>query len=78
MKQINEEDEALIAKYKSFINELSCVQDSYLRQLTTELDLDEQGSEFLFDYVFNFSNGEYPTFTNYMVRFPNHELKNAK
>ena len=81
MKQINEiteKDEQLIAKYTLFIRELAHVQDSYLQQLTTDLDLDEQGGEFLFDYVFNFSNEECPTFTDYMARFPNHESENAK
>ena len=78
MKQINEKDERLIAKYKSFINELSCVQDDYLAHLTEDLGLNEQDGEFLFDYVYNFSSEEYPSFADYMARFPNHELKNAK
>ena len=78
MKQINEKDERLIAKYKLFINELSCVQDDYLAHLTEDLGLNEQDGEFLFDYVYNFSSEEYPSFADYMARFPNHELKNAK
>lgn len=78
MKQINEKDERLIAKYKSFINELGCVQDDYLAHLTEDLDINEQDGEFLFDYIFNFSDEDFPTFTDYMARFSNHELKNAK
>ena len=78
MKQINEKDERLIAKYKSFINELSCVQDDYLAHLTEDLGLNEQDGEFLFDYVYNSTEEEDSTFAGYMVRFQNHELKNAK
>ena len=78
MKQINEKDEQVIAKYKSFINELGCVQDAYLNDLTKELNFNQQDGEFLFDYVYNFSAEETPTFADYMARFQNHELKNAK
>ena len=78
MKQINEKDEQVIAKYKLFINELSVVQDAYLHDLTKELELEEQDGEFLFDYVYNFSSEEYPSFADYMARFPNHESENAK
>ena len=78
MKQINEKDERLIALYKNFINELSCVQDDYLAHLTEDLGLNEQDGEFLFDYIYNFNSEETPTFAGYMARFQNHELKNAK
>lgn len=78
MKQINKQDERLIAKYKSFINELSVAQDAYLHDLTKELELEEQDAEFLFDYVYNFSSEEYPSFADYMARFQNHESENAK
>jgi len=78
MKQINEEDQKYIAKFKIFINELGCVQDAYLRDLTKELDLNEQDGELLFDYIYNFSAEEYPTFADYMTRFPNHESQKEK
>jgi len=78
MKQINEEDQKYIAKFKIFINELGCVQDAYLRDLTKELDLNEQDGELLFDYIYNFSTEEYPTFADYMARFPNHESQKEK
>jgi hypothetical protein len=79
MKQINEEDQKYIAKFKMFINELGCVQDAYFNDLTKDLDLDEIDREFLFDYIYNFINTEeYPTFADYMARFPNHESENAK
>jgi len=78
MKQINEEDQKYIAKFKIFINELGCVQDAYLRDLTKELDLNEQDGELLFDYIYNFSAEEYPTFADYMMRFPNHESQKEK
>ena len=54
------------------------MQDDYLAHLTEDLGLNEQDGEFLFDYVYNFSSEEYPSFADYMARFPNHELKNAK
>jgi hypothetical protein len=75
MKQINEEDEKYIATFKMFINELGCVQDAYFNDLTKDLDLDEIDREFLFDYIYNFSTEEYPTFADYMA---NHESENAK
>jgi hypothetical protein len=78
MKQINEKDERLIAKYKDFINELGCVQDDYLAHLTEDLGLNEQDGDFLFDYIYNSSAEEYSTFADYMARFPNHESENAK
>lgn len=78
MKQINKQDERLIAKYKSFINELSCVQDDYLAHLTEDLGLNEQDGEFLFDYIYNSTEDKDSTFAGYMARFQNHELKNAK
>jgi len=78
MKQINEQDKQAIAECKSFINELSRVQEAYLDDLTKELDLNEEESEFLFDYVYNFSAEECPTFADYMARFPNYESESAK
>ena len=78
MKQINEEDEQSIAKYKSFINELSRVQDAYFNDLTKDLDLNEEDGELLFDYIYNFSTEEYPTFADYMASFTDHESENAK
>lgn len=78
MIQINEKDEQAIAKYKAFINELGCVQDAYFDALTQELQLGELKNKFLFDYVYNFSTKEYPTFADYMANFSNHESENAK
>ena len=78
MSQINKENEQNIAECKSFINELSRVQEAYFDALTKELDLNEEDSEFLFDYVYNFSAEECPTFADYMARFPNYESESAK
>jgi hypothetical protein len=78
MKQINKENEQNIAECKSFINESSRVQEAYFDALTEELDLNEEESEFLFDYVYNFSAEECPTFADYMARFPNYESESAK
>jgi hypothetical protein len=78
MKQINEEDQKYIAKFKIFINELSCVQDAYFNDLTKDLDLNEEDGELLFDYIYNFSAEEYPTFADYMASFTDHESENAK
>jgi hypothetical protein len=78
MKQINEQDKQAIAECKSFINELSLVQEAYFDALTKELDLNEEEREFLFDYVYNFSAEECPTFAYYMARFSNYESESAK
>ena len=51
MKQINEEDQKYIAKFKMFINELGCVQDAYFNDLAKDLDLDEIDREFLFHHL---------------------------
>lgn len=78
MKQINENYEQIIAKYKSFINELSAVQDDYFSSLKEELDFNQKDGEFLFDYVYNSTEEEGSTFAGYMARFSNHESENAK
>lgn len=81
MKQINEKDEQVIAKYKLLINELSVVQHAYLHDLTKELELEEQYGRFLFDYIYNFSPEEYPSFADYMAQFNrqlNYEQQTAK
>jgi len=45
------EDE--IYKVKNFINELQRVQDQYFNKLVSNLRIDSQGEEFLFDYIYN-------------------------
>ena len=38
---------------KTFINELSKVQDRYFRKLCRKLDLPKETEDYLFDYIFN-------------------------
>jgi hypothetical protein len=49
----NEHPEDRIYAVKKFINELSNVQDFYFNQLFLELNLKEEASDYLFDYIFN-------------------------
>ena len=49
---------------KVFINELDKVQDAYFQKLIKDLDLNEQGEEWLFDYIYNYALGN--TFTEYL------------
>ncbi len=45
--------EDIISKTKGFIRELARVQDIYYESLKEELNLTEEGEEFLFDYIYN-------------------------
>jgi hypothetical protein len=69
MIEINKTEE-LISAYKQFINNLSKIQEASYRELVEKIPLmDIDGEDFLFDYVFNFSSKEFPTFSDYMKRF---------
>jgi|694.fasta_scaffold00095_47 hypothetical protein len=62
----NNHPEDKIYNVKKFINELSNVQDYYFNQLVLDLNLNDKGSDWLFDYVFN-SSGEYDGFDHYLL-----------
>ena len=51
------EDEDLIFRQKTFIEELSKVQSLYFDSLCAELELNDYGNEHLFDYIFNDYDG---------------------
>lgn len=52
---------------KRFINELTNVQESYFQKLVKDLKLDEQGEDWLFDYIHNSGEeGEKLTFEEYL------------
>ena len=80
MSQINKETnyEQTIAKYKTFIKELSEVQESYYQKLIKEINISEEDEEYLFDYIYN---EDFLTFKNYMAQFNrqlNYEWFSAK
>ena len=50
-------DEDLIFKNKKFIEELSNVQNLYFETLCEDLELNEIGNDYMFDYIFNDHNG---------------------
>lgn len=50
---LGEHPEDRIFKDKEFINRLSEVQNSYFEKLSNDLKLSEEGSNLLFDYVYN-------------------------
>ena len=68
MSQINKEKkyEQTIAKYKTFIMELSEVQESYYQKLIKEINISKEDEEYLFDYIYN---EDFSTFKNYMAQF---------
>lgn len=51
------EDEDLIFKNKTFIEELTKVQSLYFETLCGELELNDLGNEHMFDYIFNDHDG---------------------
>jgi len=60
----NEHPEDKIYKVKSFINELSNVQDFYFNQLLIDLNLKDEIHDYLFDYLFNEDGST--TFSEYL------------
>jgi hypothetical protein len=52
-REFTGEDEDLIQSYKTFIMELQKIQDEYFNNLKDELEVNEMGEEWLYDYVFN-------------------------
>jgi len=62
--------EDAIYKTKRFINELSKVQTLYFDDLVNNLNINENGEEWLFDYIFNSGeDGEKLTFDEYLHDF---------
>lgn len=59
-------DDAIV-HVKDFINELSNVQEQYFRRLTEDLNLSDEGSDLLFDYIYNSGEeGKYLTFEEHI------------
>lgn len=54
----------LVYATKVFVNELSKVQNQYFDDLCDQLELTEEGTDWLFDYVFNEPLEE--TFTEFL------------
>lgn len=65
----NEHPEDKIYNVKKFVNELSNVQDYYFNQLVLDLNLNDKGSDWLFDYIFNSSREEYDGFDHYLSKY---------
>lgn len=52
---------------KCFINELTRVQETYFQKLVSDLNLDNQGEDWLFDYIHNSGEeGELLCFDEYL------------
>ena len=60
--------EDAINEVKTFINKLQEVQEDYFQRLTKELNLTEEGKDFLFDYIYNVDtvNEKIDDFTHYL------------
>lgn len=50
--------EDVIHEFKTFINKLSEVQDDYYEKLCKSLNLNSEGENLLFDYIYNVNNQE--------------------
>ena len=62
--------EDAIYKAKEFINELQKVQEEYFTKLTKDLNLNKDGDDWLFDYIYNTSYDEgYDGFEHYLQQF---------
>lgn len=57
---------------KTFINELSKVQDRYFKKLCRKLDIPKDAEDYFFDYIFNERNEV--TFGEYLDRLGRGEL----
>jgi hypothetical protein len=64
----NEHPEDRIFKVKSFLNELSNVENKYFENLARELKLTEEGTDFLFDYIYN-NTQECDDFQHYLDKY---------
>jgi hypothetical protein len=59
--------EDAINKVRTFIQELELVQHEYFSKLTSDLKLNKEGEDWLFDYVYNTSDEEkYDGFDHYL------------
>lgn len=59
-------DDAII-RVKEFINNLSDVQEQYFNKLVTDLNLNQEGEDWLFDYIYNSGeHGKYLTFEEHI------------
>lgn len=65
----NEHPEDAIYKAKTFINELQTVQEKYFAQLVSDLKLNKNGEEFLFDYIYNSGDENFDDFCHYLQDF---------
>jgi hypothetical protein len=62
--------EDAIYKVKQFINELTKINESYFQKLSKDLNLNEIGDDFLFDYIHNSGeDGEQMDFCEYLEKF---------
>ena len=61
-----------IFRIKTFINELSKVQEAYFSALTEELGVSKEVEDYLFDYVYN--EDEMVTFGEYLDNLGRGEL----
>jgi len=63
----NMHPEDVIYKIKNFINELQTVQNTYFEKLVTDLGLNKEGEDWLFDYIYNTTEEDkYEDFEHYL------------
>jgi hypothetical protein len=60
--------EDAIYKVKTFVKELQNVQEKYIKKLVQDLNLNQDGEEWLFDYIYN-SDEEVDDFSHYLELF---------
>lgn len=60
--------EDAIYKVKIFVNELQKIQNEYFDRLVTDLHLNKDGEDWLFDYIFN-SDDEVDDFSHYLSNY---------
>ena len=61
------EQKQLIGNTKYLIGELQNIQNVYFDTLVNELDISENGADWLFDYIFN--SGHPITFEEYLLDY---------
>jgi hypothetical protein len=60
--------EDAIYKVKTFVKELQNVQETYIKNLVQDLNLNKDGEEWLFDYIYN-SDETVDDFSHYLELF---------
>lgn len=61
--------EKLIKENKIFMERMKKIEESYFQELLSELNLNEKGEDWLFDYLHNTQKDQYYDFSSYLEKY---------